>query len=158
MISLNNLHQVKEHKWTSKSEQILAAKLLRLENNLFTCKAADFLMLDRMELQWFSNNVRRQSPHPAWVNSESSFVTHLCGTQNAFSCSNNIITVIRSSGQLPSSPFPHTQCCWNIVLHFQRKPIKIMGVFILAIKQHRKITKLKRNILEMLVLEESRFN
>lgn len=30
-----------------------------------------------------------------------------------------------------------------------------MGVFILVIKQHRKITKLKRTILEMLVLEEA---
>lgn len=33
-----------------------------------------------------------------------------------------------------------------------------MGVFILEIKQHRNIAKLKRSILEMPVLKESGFN
>lgn len=88
--------------------------------------------------------------------SGSSFVSHLCGTQNAFSCKNHIIMGIRSSGQPPC--LASAQCCWNIVLHVQRKSVKMMGVLIPVIKQHRETTKLKRTILEMLVLKESRFN
>lgn len=148
---------MKENKWTSKSEHILAAKLVSLENNLIYlhAKLQTFWCLMEWSCSGFQT-MHIDSPliQCGWY-SESSFVSHLCGTQNAFSCSNNIITMIRSSGQPPFSPSPppspfppsppsKTQCCWNIVLHFQRKPIKIMGVFTLVIKQHREMRKLKR--------------
>lgn len=98
--------------------------------------------------------------------SESSFVSHLCGTQNAFSCSNNIITMIRSSGKLPFSlssrflplpPLKNTMLLKHCFI-FSEKSYKNYGCFHTSNQTTQRNEKIEKAILEMLVLEEGRFN
>lgn len=106
MTSLNNnLCQVNKNKWTSKNEQILA-KLFRLESNLIYLHAE--LQIFWCLMEWSCSGFQTMYIGNPLIQyglySGSSFVSHLCGTQNAFSHSSDIIMVIRSSGQPPSFP------------------------------------------------------
>lgn len=111
------------------NEQILAAKLFRLQNNLIYLHAElqTFWCLMEWSCSGFQTMYIGNPLLQYGLYSGSSFVSHLCGTQNALSCSHNIIMGIRSSGQPPS--FPQYTMSLKHCLTFSEKIYKNDGCF-----------------------------